>query len=80
MLAAVVNDTTLTPNAEFRKLASAERVQRIAKILEVNGMKTVIVENGEEAKKDCCTNRRTQTRETKLYVCHEICEDPRTYD
>lgn len=46
-----VNETTLAPNAEFKKLASDERVERIAKRLEVNGMKTVIVENGEEAKK-----------------------------
>lgn len=45
-----VNDITLTPNAEFKKLASDERVERVAKRLEINGMKTVIVENGEEAK------------------------------
>jgi hypothetical protein len=51
MLAATVNDTTLAPNEEFRKLANAKRVERIARTLEVNGMKTVIVENGEEAKK-----------------------------
>ena len=46
-----VHDTTLAPNAKFKKLASDERVERIAKMLEVNGMKTVIFENGEEAKK-----------------------------
>ncbi len=46
-----VNDTTLELNAEFKKLASDEQVAQIAKTLEANGMKTVVVENGEEAKK-----------------------------
>ncbi len=51
MLEVTVKDTTLAPNKEFTKLASDEQVTRIAKRLEINGMKTVIVENGEEAKK-----------------------------
>ncbi|MCX6057157.1 MAG: lactate utilization protein [Chloroflexi bacterium] len=46
-----VNDTTLELNADFKKLASDEQVAQIAKTLEANGMKTVVVENGEEAKK-----------------------------
>src|SRR5258706_1739629 len=46
-----VNDTTLVPNAEFKKLATDEQVERIAKVLEVNGMKALIAETGEEAKK-----------------------------
>ena len=46
-----VNDTALVPNAEFKKLATDEHVERIAKVLEVNGMKALIAETGEEAKK-----------------------------
>jgi L-lactate utilization protein LutC len=46
-----VNDTTLVPNAEFKKLATDAQVERIAKALEVNGMKVLIAETGEEAKK-----------------------------
>jgi len=45
------NDASLVPNAEFRKLASDERVERVARALEANGMRTVIVENGAEARK-----------------------------
>jgi len=46
-----VDDTTLELNAEFKNLASDEQVAHIAKTLEANGMRTVVVENGEEAKK-----------------------------
>jgi len=44
-------NTTLTPSKEFTKLASDEQVARVAKALELNGMKVVIAENNEEAKK-----------------------------
>jgi len=47
----VDTNTTLIPNKEFTKLASNDRVERIAKALEVNGIKTLVVETGEEAKK-----------------------------
>jgi hypothetical protein len=38
-------------NKEFSQLATDEQIDRTAKALEVNGMRTVVVENGEEAKK-----------------------------
>ena len=41
----------LIPNKEFTKLASNDRIERVAKALEVNGMKVLIAENGEEAKR-----------------------------
>lgn len=46
-------DTTikLIPNNEFAKLASDAQIERVAKALESNGMKTLIAENGEEAKR-----------------------------
>ena len=47
----VDTNTTLIPNKEFTKLASDEQVARVAKALELNGMKVLIAENGEEAKK-----------------------------
>ena len=48
---AVDTNITLVPNKEFTKLASDEQVERVAKVLEVNGIRTLIVETGEEAKK-----------------------------
>jgi hypothetical protein len=47
----VDTNTTLAPNQEFTKLAGEERIARIVKALEANGMKTLVVETGEEAKK-----------------------------
>lgn len=46
-------DTTirLVPNKEFAKLASDAQIERVAKALEANGMKTLIAKNGEEAKR-----------------------------
>jgi len=41
----------LVSNAEYKKLASEDQVQSIAKVLEANGMKTLVVDTGEEAKK-----------------------------
>ncbi len=41
----------LIPNNEFAKLASDAQIERVAKALEANGMKTLIAENGEEAKR-----------------------------
>jgi L-lactate utilization protein LutC len=46
-----VNDTTLIPNKEFTKLANDEQIERVAKALEANGMRTLVAETGEEAKK-----------------------------
>lgn len=40
-----------TPNPEFAKLASDERIERTAKALEANGIRTLVAENGEEAKR-----------------------------
>ena len=47
----VDTNTTLVPNKEFTRLASDEQVERVARALEANGMKTLIAETGEEAKK-----------------------------
>ena len=47
----VDTNTTLVPNKEFTKLASDEQIARVAKALEANGMKVLIAENGDEAKK-----------------------------
>jgi L-lactate utilization protein LutC len=44
-------DTTLIPNKEFTRLAGAEQIERAAKALEANGMKTLIAESAAEAKK-----------------------------
>lgn len=41
----------LIPNNEFAKLASDAQIERVAKALEANGMKTLIAENAEEAKR-----------------------------
>lgn len=41
----------LMPNNEFAKLASDAQIERVAKALEANGMKTLIAENAEEAKR-----------------------------
>ena len=41
----------LIPNNAFASLASDEKMKRTAKALEANGMKTLIAENGEEAKR-----------------------------
>lgn len=50
-MVAVLSNTSLIPNQEFTKLASDERIERVAEALEANGMHTLITENGEEAKK-----------------------------
>lgn len=41
----------LIPNNEFAKLASDAQIERVAKALEAKGMKTLIAENAEEAKR-----------------------------
>ena len=41
----------LIPNREFAEVASDEQIERTAKALEANGIHTIIVENGEEAKR-----------------------------
>ena len=48
----VVNTTIkLIPNNEFAQLADDARIERVAKALESNGMKVLIAENGEQAKR-----------------------------
>lgn len=42
---------TLTPNKEFAKLASDEQIARTAQALETNGIRTLIAQNGDEAKR-----------------------------
>jgi hypothetical protein len=44
-------DSVSTPNPEFAKLASEERIERTIQALEANGIHAVIAENGEEAKR-----------------------------
>lgn len=51
MLKTQDNVSELTPNREFAKLASDERIERTAKALEANGIHAVIAENGAEAKR-----------------------------
>ena len=46
----VDTNTTLTPNQGFAKLATDEQAARVARALEMNGMKTFVVKTGEEAK------------------------------
>ena len=45
------NDQKLNVNWEFAKLASDEQIERAAKALEANGIKTLIAKHGEEAEK-----------------------------
>lgn len=47
----VDTNTTLVPNKEFTKLATEERISRVVKALEANGLKPMVVETGEEARK-----------------------------
>lgn len=42
--------TTLTPNREWARLASDDRIERVAAALEVNGMRAIIVDTGDEAR------------------------------
>jgi hypothetical protein len=42
---------TLTPNTAFAKLASDEQIERASRALEANGIRTLIAENGAEAKR-----------------------------
>jgi LUD domain len=44
-------DITLTPNKNFTRLADDGQIQRVARALEANGMRTLIAENGEEARR-----------------------------
>ncbi len=41
----------LTPNPQFSTLASDEQIERVAQALEANGIRAIIAENGEEAKR-----------------------------
>ena len=47
----MLKDITLTANMEFAQLATDEQIARTAKALEVNGIHTIIAENGEEARR-----------------------------
>jgi len=51
MLAQPNTISELIPNEEFTKLATNERIARVVQALEANGMKTLVVETGEEARK-----------------------------
>ncbi len=44
-------DEVLAPNMTFAELASEEQIQRTAQALEANGMRTYIVNNGDEARR-----------------------------
>lgn len=44
-------DEVLAPNMTFAELASEEQIQRTAQALEVNGMRTYIADNGDEARR-----------------------------
>jgi hypothetical protein len=41
----------LTPNEDFAKLATDEQIERVAKALEASGIRAVIADNGEEARR-----------------------------
>ena len=41
----------LIPNREFTKLASDEQIETVVKVLEANNIHTIVVDNGEEARK-----------------------------
>ena len=47
----LVNGSILVPNQEFTKMAGDEQIERTARALEANGMHTLVVENGEDAKR-----------------------------
>jgi hypothetical protein len=48
----MINDTTmLAPTASFAEQATDEQIQRTAKALEANGMKVLIAENSDEARR-----------------------------
>jgi hypothetical protein len=51
MLRTEATASNLIPNQEFARLAHDKQIQRAAKALEANGIHTIIVENGEEAKR-----------------------------
>lgn len=44
-------DEVLAPNMTFAELASEEQIQRTVQALEVNGMRTYIADNGDEARR-----------------------------
>lgn len=45
-----MDEQKLTPNPEFARLATDEQIERAAKALEANGIHTLVVQTGEEAK------------------------------
>lgn len=46
-----IEERVLTPNREFTKLTSEEQIERTAKALEANNIKTLVAENAEEARR-----------------------------
>ena len=46
-----IEEKVLTPHRAFTKLASEEQIERTAKALEANNIKTLVAENGEEARR-----------------------------
>jgi hypothetical protein len=51
MLVTSNTDLTLTPNEEFKQLASDEQIERVVYALQANGIHAIVAENGEEAKR-----------------------------
>ena len=50
-MVSIAQELTLTPKKEFAELATEEQIERTAKALEANNIRTLIAENGEEAKR-----------------------------
>ena len=47
----LTKDITITPIEEFVELATDQQIERTAKALEVNGIKTLVAENTADAKR-----------------------------
>ena len=46
----MIDQTTLLPNQEFNHLASDDQIKKTVQALEANGIRTIVVETGEEAR------------------------------
>ena len=46
----MIDQTTLLPNQEFNHLASDDQIKKTVQALEANGIRTLVVETGEEAR------------------------------
>src|SRR5690349_19120199 len=47
----MIKDKVVNPNTEFTKLAGDEQIERTVRALEANGIKALVAENGEQAKR-----------------------------